>query len=146
MQRILQIVLAAWFGSLLTICGIVAPSLFAALPDRHLAGQVAGHFFQVEAWLGLTLGGITLILFARHTVTWVTRLDYGLAITALLAPLMSEVGLRPLMNAARAADDMSRFGVLHGLSALLFAVACVATLLLIWRLSAPPALINRRAE
>jgi hypothetical protein len=61
-----------------------------------------------------------------------------LLIGAVLAPLASELGLRQMMSAARAAGDMSRFGLLHGVSALLFAAACAATLLLVWRLSAPP--------
>ena len=138
MQRILHVILVAWAGSLLTICGIVAPSLFAVLPDRHVAGEVAGYFFRVEAWLGLVLGVLVCILLALRTITWVTRLDYGLVLGAMLAPLLSELGLRQLMSAARSAGDMGRFGLLHGVSALLFAVACVGALLLVWRLSAPP--------
>lgn len=138
MQRFLQIVFAVWSGSLCTICAIVAPALFAVLPDRHLAGQVAGYFFRVEAWLGLALGGIALILLSRRAIAWVMRFDYGLLFATMLAPLFGEVALRPMMDAARTDGDMSRFGLLHGVSALLFAIACLCSLLLVWRLSAPP--------
>ncbi len=137
MHRILNIVLAAWAGSLWTICGIVAPALFAQIPERHLAGQVAGHFFAVEAWLGLALGAIALILLARHAVAWVKRFDYGLMIVTMLAPVISEIALRPLMAAARAEGDMGRFGLLHAASGLLFLLACSGALVLVWRLSAP---------
>jgi hypothetical protein len=138
MQRILQVILAAWAGSLWTICAVVAPALFGLLPERHLAGQVAGHFFQVAAWAGFALGMGALVLFLRRAVAWITRFDYGLLVAAVLAPLVSELGVRRLMNAARAAGDMSSFGLLHALSALLYGAACVTTLLLVWRLSAPP--------
>jgi hypothetical protein len=138
MQRILHVILVAWAGSLLTICCLVAPSLFAVLPDRQLAGQVAGYFFRLEAWLGLALGILAFILLVRRVVAWATKFDFGLLIGAVLAPLASELGLRQMMSAARAVGDMRSFGLLHGLSALLFAVACAATLLLVWRLSVPP--------
>jgi hypothetical protein len=39
------------------------------------------------------------------------------------------------MDAARTAGQMSRFGLLHGIAGLLFAVACVAALALVWRLA-----------
>jgi hypothetical protein len=145
MQRALNLVLAAWAGSLWTVCGIVAPSLFAVLPDRHLAGQVAGYFFRLEAWLGVALGSIVLFLLARRAAPS-TRFDYGLLSATMLAPVASELGLRPWMEAARAAEDMHRFGMLHGVSALLFIVACIAALLLVWRLSAPTTAVGARAD
>jgi hypothetical protein len=138
MQRILQIVLAALAGSLWTVCGMVAPSLFSVLPDRHMAGQVAGYFFRLETWVVLALGVVVLVLLWRRAVAWVRRWDYIVLVVTMLAPLLSEIGLRPLMDVARTSGDMSRFGLLHGASALLFIVACVGALLLLWRLSAPP--------
>jgi hypothetical protein len=140
MQRALHVVLAAWAGSLWTVCGIVAPSLFAVIPDRHLAGQVAGHFFRLEAWLGLACGGIAWVLMSRMKSAM--RADYALLIAAVIAPLISEFALHPMMDAARSAADMSRFGMLHGASALLFLVACVTSLLIVWRASAAPKSTN----
>jgi hypothetical protein len=131
MQRALSLVLSAWAGSLWTVCGVVAPSLFNVLPDRHLAGQVAGYFFRLESWLGVALGSIAWLLMKRIAKT--TRTDYVLLLATIIAPLISEVGLRPMMDTARAAADMSRFGILHGVSALLFAIACVTALSLWWR-------------
>lgn len=139
MQRLLYIVLAAWAGSLWTVCALVAPSLFAVLPDRGLAGEVAGHFFRMESRLGLALGLVALVLLARGAASWANRLDYGVVIATMLAPLTSETVFRPMMSAARSAGDMQRFGALHGVSALLFGIACVGALALLWRLSAPRA-------
>lgn len=61
-----------------------------------------------------------------------------IAITAG-APLASEVLLRPVMDAARATGDMARFGMLHGVSAALFAIACVTAFVLAWRVNRPAA-------
>ena len=123
-ERVLQLVLAAWAGSLWTICGVVAPSLFAVLPERQIAGQVAGYFFSVATWLGLALGSIVLaLLLMRKQRNKIMFVLLGLAASA---PLLSELIVRPVMHAARAAGDMARFGMLHGVSALLFGVACLS--------------------
>jgi hypothetical protein len=135
MRRVLSLVLTAWAGSLWTICGIVAPSLFSVLPDRQLAGQTAGHFFSVVSRLGFALGVVAMVLLARGAIGKVHRLDYALVVATAAAPLASEVILRPIMDSARAAGDMARFGMLHGVSALFFGIACVGALSLVWRLS-----------
>src|SRR5689334_12743240 len=128
MQRLIHVILAAWAGSVWTTCGIVAPSLFKLLPDRHVAGEIAGHFFRIEAWLGLALGGLTLLLVSRQTSPKPSRLDYILILAAMFAPLASEL-LRPLMDAARTAGNMSQFGLFHGAAGILFLVACIALLM-----------------
>jgi hypothetical protein len=112
--------------------------MFALLPDRHLAGELAGHFFRIETWLGVVLGAIALLLLKRRVVDWVARLDFVLIGVAIAGPLASELILRPIMEDARVVGDMGRFGFLHGVSALLFVCACLASLLVVWRLSAPP--------
>jgi hypothetical protein len=136
MQRVLNVVLAAWAGSLWTVCGIVAPSLFAVLPDRHLAGQVAGYFFRLETWVGLGCGSVAWLLMWR--TKRILRADYLLLVTTIVAPLISEIVLHPMLDSARSQADMSRFGMLHGVSVLLFLVACVTALLLVWRANASP--------
>ena len=53
------------------------------------------------------------------------------------APLLSELVLSPLMAAARAANDMGRFGMLHGLAAVLFVAAAFGALALVLRFNRP---------
>jgi len=134
-ERCLQLILAAWAGSLWTICGIVAPSLFAVLPERQVAGELAGYFFRVATWLGLALGSTALALsiLSRHR----DKASFGLMAAAAIAPVCSELIIRPLMSAARTSGDMARFGMLHGISALLFGVACVCAAVLVWRAAKP---------
>ena len=42
-----------------------------------------------------------------------------------------------MMDAARAANDMARFGMLHGVSAVLFLAACLGALALVLELNRP---------
>ena len=130
-ERWLHLVLAAWAGSVWTICGIVAPSLFAVLPERQVAGEVAGYFFRVSTWLGLALGCIALALAAVSKRG--SKRNFALISLAALAPVVSELIVRPWMESARAAGDMARFGMLHGVSALLFGITCLCTAMLVWR-------------
>ncbi len=136
MNRIAAVVLTLWAGSLWTICAIAAPAAFAVL-ERPAAGRIAGTLFLIETWLG---AACALILFASAVVhkPLAARLSpsWLLAATAA-APLLSELVLSPMMAAARAANDMSRFGMLHGLAAVLFVAAALGALLLVLRFNRP---------
>lgn len=122
-----------WAGSLWTVCAIVAPQLFATLPERRWAGQMAARLFHIEAWLGVVVAIALIGIFAARnafaagkTLLWLILLTAG-------APLASELILGPMMDAARTANDMARFGKLHGLSAVLFVIACASALALVWQ-------------
>jgi hypothetical protein len=135
-SRLAAVVLTLWAGSLWTICAIAAPAAFAVL-ERSDAGRLAGRLFLIETWLGavcaLMLFGAALVhkpLAARLSPSWL------IAATAA-APLLSELVLSPMMAAARAANDMSRFGMLHGLAAVLFVAAALGALVLVLRFNRP---------
>jgi hypothetical protein len=133
---LLTLLAGLWAGSLLTICGIAAPTAFAVLDDRGSAGAVAARLFEIATWLGVAFAvAIALLLYARPRGG--RRLDAWLIAVTAGAPLASELALGPLMQSARAAGEMARFGALHGVAALLFAVACLGAIALAWRLSRP---------
>lgn len=141
MQRLLPfastLLVTVWAGSLWTICLIAAPAAFATLPERRLAGLVVGRLFQIETWLGVAVAALLIaILSARKQLARTT-----LAIILLTAamPLISQLVVVPLMDQARAANDMAQFGRLHGVSAVLFFTACSSALALVWK-------VSRRAE
>ncbi|HKJ20438.1 MAG TPA: DUF4149 domain-containing protein, partial [Woeseiaceae bacterium] len=58
-------VLVIWIGSLWTIGVVVAPMLFAVLPDSSLAGLVAGRLFTIEAYISLISAPLLLLLWRR---------------------------------------------------------------------------------
>jgi hypothetical protein len=122
-----------WAGSLWTVCGIVAPQLFATLPERRLAGQMAARLFHIEAWLGVVVAIALIAIFAARRVFVASKTILWLIVLTAAAPLASELILGPMMDAAREANDMARFGMLHGLSAVLFLIACVSALALVWK-------------
>jgi len=134
--RLLLVVLALWTGSLWTICLIVAPSLFVMLGDRHTAGELAAHFFRLESWLGLGLGGAALALLARGPELTRNAANYGLTTVTVAGPVSSEVVLRPFMDTAQTTGNTKIFGLLHGGAAFLFLFACLTSLILLWRVGA----------
>ncbi len=137
MTRLAAFTLTLWAGSLWTVCAIAAPVAFAVLDDRHAAGRVAATLFEIETWLGAVAA---LLLFACAAVrnSLAARLGPPWLIAATAAaPLVSELVLSPMMAAARAANDMSRFGMLHGVSALLFVAAALGALVLVLRFNRP---------
>jgi hypothetical protein len=135
-SAVAAVVLTLWAGSLLTICAIAAPAAFAVL-DRSSAGRLAGTLFLIETWLG---AACALLLFAAAFVhkPLATRLGPPWLIAATAAaPLLSDLVLSPMMATARAANDMSRFGMLHGLAAVLFVAAALGALVLVLRFNRP---------
>lgn len=129
--------LALWAGALVSICAVAAPTAFAVLADRSAAGQVAGRLFLTVTIIGVVTAAL---LFAMQWIAKVNLQRAGLPIAiAALAPLSSELVLGPLMAAARSAGNMARFGMLHGVAALLLAIACVSACVALWKISRPAA-------
>jgi len=53
-----RVLLVLWAGSLWSLALWVAPTLFFAQPDRHLAGLLAARLFAVETYLGMAVAAI----------------------------------------------------------------------------------------
>ncbi len=120
-----------WAGSLWTVGYVAAPTFFATLPDRMLAGTVAGNLFRVEAWVSMACGVLLLALYAtarglvhRRTLLW-------LAAAMLACTLIGYFGIQPYMAALKAAAGpegvmegatRARFGMLHGVASVIYLV------------------------
>lgn len=134
LSRLCVLLLTLWAGSLWAVCGIVAPTLFALLDDRRIAGQLATRFFLIETWMGALIAGALLVLsLTRKLVlparTWIA--------TAAALPLFSHLAIGPLMSRARAAGDMAQFAWLHGVSAACFLAAAVCLAVAVWKINRP---------
>ena len=136
-HRIAGLLLSLWAGSLVTVCAVAAPSAFAVL-ERQSAGKLAARLFLIATVIGIAVSTVVLMLNRFAGVT-LSRSTLVVLLLGALAPLLSEVILGPLMQSARAAGDMARFGALHGVSALLFGLACVCAVLAVWFFSRPAA-------
>ena len=144
LARMRFLVATLWAGSLWTIGFIVAPTLFATLSDRVLAGNIAGSMFRAEAWLSIACAVVLLAL-----LQWSPgglepkrrRLLGALVLSMLVCALLSHFGISPLMAELKAQapsgimDEAmrSRFGMLHGVSTLIFAVQSLLAGVLIWK-------------
>ncbi len=115
-----------WAGSLWSLLWVAAV-LFHAQTDRHLAGVLAARLFQIETYLGLAAAALALVLPGRSRYFWAY---FAAAVLAI-----NEWILKRAMHAARfegTAAGLS-FGAWHGVSALLYVIACVAVLVLVWK-------------
>jgi len=127
-----ELVLALWAGVLVSIGALVAPTLFAILASRVVAGGLAAELFRRTTFLSLVLA-ILLVALGRGRAAaggWLRRL-WPLAPAALLAA--SEFGIRPLLEAARAASGPAGrvFAAWHALSAAVFVAATALVIALL---------------
>jgi hypothetical protein len=143
--RIRLPVTTLWIGSLWTIGYVVAPTLFATLPDRVLAGTIAGSLFRVEAWLSVACAVVLLLLPSAQgdDAERQSGKRVRLLVLAMLAcTLVGYFGLQPFMAALREgagaggvmdADARMRFGILHGIASAIYLVQSLLGLALLAR-------------
>jgi hypothetical protein len=142
--RIRGLIAALWAGSLWTVGYLVAPTLFATLSDRVLAGTVAASMFRSQAWLSIACAALLIALLTTSVVeARARRTLLALALAILLGTLVVHFGLQPMMAALREAAgsggvmesaQKARFGMLHGISSIIFMVQSVLAGVLVWKM------------
>lgn len=122
-----------WVGSMWTIGYIVAPTLFATLSDKVLAGAIAGSLFRIEAWLSVCCA-VLLMALSGHLAGQgghAGRRLLWLVAGMLACTVIGYFGLHPFMAALKEAagpggimeaDAKARFGILHGVSSVFYLV------------------------
>jgi Domain of unknown function (DUF4149) len=121
-----RVLLVLWAGSLWALALWVAPTLFFAQPDRHLAGFLAARLFAVETYLGIAVAVFGFALPGRGQL----RAIY--ITVALLA--INEWLVKPLMEQAHVQGTALglSFGAWHGVSAVGYLLGCLLVLWVIW--------------
>ncbi|TWI44811.1 uncharacterized protein DUF4149 [Pseudoduganella flava] len=134
LAKVRLFVAVLWAGSLWTVGYLVAPTLFATLSDRVLAGQIAGSMFHAEAMLSLGCALALLVLLQFATPDWTPkrrRTVLALIAAMALGTVVSHFGLQPMMADLKAAAGpggvmesagKERFGMLHGVSSVIYLV------------------------
>jgi predicted neutral ceramidase superfamily lipid hydrolase len=145
LARVRLLVVTLWAGSLWTVGYLVAPTLFATLSDRMLAGTIAGSVFNNQAWLSMACALVLLILlrWGADDLALRTRRLLSLLVLAMLAcTLLMHFGVQPLMAALREAagpggvmgsSARGRFGILHGVSSAIYLLQSGLAVLLVAR-------------
>lgn len=148
MLRAARLIAALWVGSLWTVGYLVAPTLFATLADRVLAGTIAGSMFRVEAWLSVFCAVLLIVLLTLGAPASGSRRRKFLPVLILgmlAGTLVSHFGLQPLMAALREAagpagvmapDAKMQFSILHGISSAIYLIESLLGLALLLALDA----------
>ncbi|MBC7415469.1 MAG: DUF4149 domain-containing protein [Herminiimonas sp.] len=144
-QRARLLIATFWVGSLWSIGYLVAPTLFATLADRALAGTIAGSLFRIEAWVSVVCAVLLLaMLWRAEPQASGNRLTLLKLVLGMLAcTLIGYFGLQPFMasirEASAAAGGMSaeartQFGALHGAASGIFLLQSLLGVVLILKL------------
>ncbi|HZW22111.1 DUF4149 domain-containing protein [Noviherbaspirillum sp.] len=142
--RIRMLIATLWVGSLWTIGYIVAPTLFASLEDKMLAGSIAGKLFRIEAWVTVVCAVVLIALLRakEEGASKAGKQAVWIALAMLACTLVGYFGLQPFMAALKEAavggvmepDARSRFGLLHGIASVFYLIQSILGGLLVWKL------------
>ena len=147
---------ALWLGAAAFFALTVAPSAFAALPSRELAGAVVGRVLPVLFWSGAAVGALLVLLEARgpRAGHWRVRMVASssiavacliaqLAIAPRIASLRSEMR-EPLASLAPTDPQRVAFGRLHMFSVAWLGVAMLGGFTVLATAAVTLDRINRR--
>jgi len=135
------IALTLWVGGLWAIGYLVAPTLFSALPDRQLAGLLAGKLFALIGWVGLVCAAYLLLsMLLRLGGGALKRGVFWLLVVMLALTAVSQFGLQPWLAQLKAealprevmeSVLRDRFATWHGISSILYLVQSLLGALLV---------------
>ena len=139
-----QLAIMLWVGALFAIGYLAAPTLFAQLADRSLAGNLAGEMFKWVAWLGIACAAyLLLFLMARRgfgvfksAVFWLVLMMLGLTIAGYfgIAPILAQLKADALPRQVMESALRDRFATWHGISSGLYLIESLLGLwLVIWQ-------------
>ncbi len=137
------LLVTVWVGSLWTVGYLAAPTLFATLSDRALAGSIAGSLFRVEAWVSVVCG-LSLLAVLLSDRGFAKRRDCIVLVVLMLVCLsVGYFGLQPYMAALKETAvgnggvmtevARARFGMLHGVAAVIYLIESLLGIVLVFK-------------
>lgn len=139
-----SITITLWVGGLFAIGFLVAPVLFAQLPDHALAGNLAGTLFTLMALVGFVCGGyLILFLLMRHGLRTFKSGVFWIVLLMLVLNAAGHFGIQPIIAQLKA-DALprqvmesalrDRFAAWHGISSGLYLIQSLLGLwLVVWQ-------------
>ena len=135
--------LTLWVGGL-WMTGITASVLFKTIPDRQLAGLVAGKLFTLISVIGMVSGLWLLVsLLAsdglralKQGLFWGLLLMWGLVLVGEfgIQPLLAQLKASALPNDVMQSVFASRFKTWHGVASVAYLLECLLGVWLVLRL------------
>jgi hypothetical protein len=133
--------ITAWVGGLWSIGFVAVPVLFQTMPDRMLAGLLAGKMFTLVAYIGIVSAGYLLTYHLNASGrTAFKQTVFRVVVVMLLLTMVGQFGIQPIMTDLKAqalpADVMhsvfaDRFKMLHGVSSILYLVQSLLGVVLV---------------
>jgi Domain of unknown function (DUF4149) len=124
-----------WVGGMWAIGFIVAPVLFATLPDRALAGLLAGKLFSLIAWTGIACALYLLLYRLVRDGTGALRQGlFWIVLLMLVLTVAGEFGVQPVLAALKEqalpkqvmeSVLRDRFATWHGVASGLYVIQSV---------------------
>lgn len=139
-HRLSLLVVALWAGAL-WMTGLAAYIIFDTLPDRQLAGNLAGKLFTIVSYIGLASAFYLLVyrLFASGTSA-LKHSFFWLVFLMLLLVLVGQIGIQPLLQnlktQALPLDVMqstfaSQFKMWHGVAGKVYVAECILAIFMV---------------
>ncbi len=148
-RRVFLLAVGLWLGAILAVGYMVAPVLFTNLPDRLLAGFIAGEMFRITTTITLVVAivllGLSNWLVNRgfddyRKIRWFILIILLLAIAGSLLQMWL-VDLKRLASIEGVGVMQSSYAIpfarLHGVSSVLFLLESVVGLITFWKLTKP---------
>ena len=133
--------ITAWVGSIWGVGYLAVPVLFQTLPDKMMAGMLAGKMFTLVAYVGMVSACYLLIRQLAISGTAALRLTvFRVASLMLLLTLVIQFGLQPAMADLKAQafpEDIkhsayaARFDTLHHVASFLYVIQSLLGILLV---------------
>lgn len=127
-----SIALTLWVGGMWTIGFVVAPLLFSRLPDRALAGMLAGRLFAIIAFIGIACAAYLLIYrLMRYGAAGFRQGFFWVVLLMLVLILVGEFGVQPILESLKAqalpkevmaSVFRKRFDTWHGVASGLYVI------------------------
>ena len=137
-----------WVGGMCAIGYLAVPVLFQTLPDRQLAGMLAGKLFAVTAYMGIVCALYLLVFyFAQFGRQAFSQRIFWVIIVMLLLTLAGQFGIQPILADLKAQampDEVMRSGFAesfrtwHGVASMVYLVQSLLGIVLVLKIGVRP--------
>jgi MFS family permease len=138
-----SVAVTLWVGGMWTIGFVVTPLLFARVPERMLAGLIAGKLFTLAAYIGIVCALVLLLLpLARFGSSALRQGTFWVVLLMLALIMVGEFGVQPVLESLKAQalpkEVMAsilrdRFATWHGVASGLYVIQSLLGLVLVVR-------------
>ncbi len=96
-RHIATLSITLWVGGMWMLGYVVVPVLFKMLPDRQLAGMVAGQLFTLLAYIGIACALYLLLYQLQSGRSALRSTAFGVTVAMLLLVLIGQFILQPIL-------------------------------------------------